>query len=1348
MANLLLIDNRIHDVNIIINSLLPNIHHIIIDNKTNIIDCLLNKQLQNIKYNRIGIIQENSLQNIETIDSNIELELHKWSKYKQLLDYCKLQLQVTQFDLISCNISSNRNWKYVIDTFMKDLDITIYSSNHNIGSEYLGGNWILESNNVELNLIGQYFTEKIKTYSFILGTANYYPKYVRSRSGVKLGNISAISAKNNSSFFLDTTGNIFVSGINRIGQFGNGTISTAYNSVPTIIYLSPTEIVTGIINISVGYSHTLLLTINGNVLACGNNQYGQLGNGENVSSNYPKYVCCSPGVRLTNIVAISAGFAHSLFLTSEGTVLACGYNNYGQLCNGDPSTISVFYPRNVYLSSNTILSGIIEISAGFYHSVFLKSDGGVLTGGYNYYGQLGNGNTNAGNYYPNNVFLSSNTLLTGIKSISTGNYYSVFLNMTGTAYACGFNLNGELGNGTNINQSYPTYVYSGLDTILRDIVEISTGISQSLFLLSSGNVVACGNNNLGQLGIGPYPTNITSISLLQLILAGYNLNDLKNMKIAKNDYTSNGISLTYLKNIGFSGRNAKLSGYTIPELNSAGYNLYEIINSGYTFTELNENGITASQIKNYYVNPTNYVSILPDSFTFSSQFNATTVLFANSDDTVEKITMPINSNFIFSYIHVSSNGWIQLSNSSFGPVDNFGMDSQDPINTIRIYSRDLQSSVKYTIQSDYIYLLYTGYNESTINRNPITIKVIINSNGIIYANYSLSSLITSSTVIIGLTGSNSRLTVDDLYLPHLFDVNLYNILNNKTIQFYLGVGIVDLKMAGFTITNLLDAGYDILDVKNIGYNQNDFIIANYTIDYLKFVGYSVFDLKLIGYTNISDLLHIGYSYYDIRIAEYTIMDFKLAGYTITNFKLAGYTKIELFDAGYSIFDLKMAGYTIDDFNNAGFSMIDLDSNGYTLTDFVLAGYALFEIINTGFYSFTELKENGITAAQIKKYYVNPEKYVSILSESIAFSSLFTATTLLFANSDDIIKKITIPPNSNFLFSYIYVSSNGWIQFSDSTIPPNNDFGTNIIRFYSRDIQSSVKYTIQTDNIYLLYTGYNEYNNTIHPITIKIIINSNGVIYAKYTVNNSITNSTVIIGLDNHYLPNLINANLYTILNNKIIQFYKEITINELLIIGYTLEDLKDAGYTKDNFIEAGYGILDLKNAEYKKDDFIAAGYSIFELKAVGYTKDDFEIAGYIASDFKNAGYSIDDFEVAGYTVSDLKEAGFNKDDFTRAGYSILNLKEAGYKKNDFTRAGYDAYDLETSNLSVDDMYAIGYTSTNSDNGIEFDYALTHSEFTNIDVTDDIKSIKQLLQCNKPKIIRFVSTSASFISISK
>src|SRR5690242_7289102 len=66
-----------------------------------------------------------------------------------------------------------------------------------------------------------------------------------------------------------------------------------------------------------------------------------------------------PSGYLTQVVAITGGEFHSLALKSNGTVVAWGYNGFGQLGNGTTANSSVPVPVSG-------LSAVISISGGSY----------------------------------------------------------------------------------------------------------------------------------------------------------------------------------------------------------------------------------------------------------------------------------------------------------------------------------------------------------------------------------------------------------------------------------------------------------------------------------------------------------------------------------------------------------------------------------------------------------------------------------------------------------------------------------------------------------------------------------------------------------------------------------------------------------------------------------------------------------------------------------------------------------------------------------------------------------------------------------------------------------------------
>ena len=91
---------------------------------------------------------------------------------------------------------------------------------------------------------------------------------------------------------------------------------------------------------------------------------------------------------LTDVVDVAAGYYHSLALKSDGTVYAWGENWYGQLgihCDNDHTV-----PYQVHGPGNVgYLTGIIKVAAGANFSLALKEDGTLWAWGEGGYGQLG-----------------------------------------------------------------------------------------------------------------------------------------------------------------------------------------------------------------------------------------------------------------------------------------------------------------------------------------------------------------------------------------------------------------------------------------------------------------------------------------------------------------------------------------------------------------------------------------------------------------------------------------------------------------------------------------------------------------------------------------------------------------------------------------------------------------------------------------------------------------------------------------------------------------------------------------------------------------------------------------------
>ena len=173
---------------------------------------------------------------------------------------------------------------------------------------------------------------------------------------------------------------------------------------------------TRVTSVATGDNYSLAVTSAGGVLAWGQNTYGQLGNGTTTDSSTPVPVELPAGVRVT---AVSAGDGQSLAVTSDGHVLAWGQNDYGELGNGTTTDSST--PVPVELPAGT---RVTAVSAGYRHGVAVTSAGGVLAWGFNSGGELGDGTPGKPSTTPVWVDLPADTHVT---AIAAGSFSSLAL---------------------------------------------------------------------------------------------------------------------------------------------------------------------------------------------------------------------------------------------------------------------------------------------------------------------------------------------------------------------------------------------------------------------------------------------------------------------------------------------------------------------------------------------------------------------------------------------------------------------------------------------------------------------------------------------------------------------------------------------------------------------------------------------------------------------------------------------------------------------------------------------------------------------------------------------------------
>jgi hypothetical protein len=164
----------------------------------------------------------------------------------------------------------------------------------------------------------------------------------------------------------------------------------------------------------------------------------------------------------SGVAGATAGGHHSLYLKTDGTLWAMGWNDFGQL--GDGSTTTRPAPVQV-------ASGVAGATAGGSHSLYLKTDGTLWSMGWNLFGQLGDGSTTTRS--------TPVQVASGVAAATAGYSHSLHLKTDGTLWAMGNNGDGQLGDGSTTARSTPVQVAG-------NVLQIAASESASYFIQAAG----------------------------------------------------------------------------------------------------------------------------------------------------------------------------------------------------------------------------------------------------------------------------------------------------------------------------------------------------------------------------------------------------------------------------------------------------------------------------------------------------------------------------------------------------------------------------------------------------------------------------------------------------------------------------------------------------------------------------------------------------------------------------------------------------------------------------------------------------------------------------------------------
>jgi len=154
--------------------------------------------------------------------------------------------------------------------------------------------------------------------------------------------------------------------------------------------------------------------------------------------------------------------------------------------------------------------GDSTISAGLNHSLAIMEDGTLWAWGNNDNGQLGDGTTTERSYP---VMVMEN-----VAYVSAGDSHSMAITKDGTLWAWGINGRGQLGDGTTNERHYPVM-------IMANVISVSAGSTHTIAIQRDGTLWTWGANTRGQLGDDLQPVRQHPTMVLEEVVAASASND-------------------------------------------------------------------------------------------------------------------------------------------------------------------------------------------------------------------------------------------------------------------------------------------------------------------------------------------------------------------------------------------------------------------------------------------------------------------------------------------------------------------------------------------------------------------------------------------------------------------------------------------------------------------------------------------------------------------------------------------------------------------------------------------------------------------------------------------------------
>ena len=354
-----------------------------------------------------------------------------------------------------------------------------------------------------------------------------------------------------------------------------------------------------------------------------------------------------------------------------------------------------------------------------------------------------------------------------------------------------------------------------------------------------------------------------------------------------------------------------------------------------------------------------------------------------------------------------------------------------------------------------------------------------------------------------------------------------------------------LKTGGYSIQNLLDASFNIMQLNRLGYTAYQYTVAGFTASSLYTYGYS-----------LSDLVYSQFTASQLNVAGFTSIQLRDMSFSLQQLKNGNYNCIDLQSAGYTAAELKSVNFSIPNILTA-YSLNDISNIGYIATDFSAASISTTQLFQAN-YSVVEMKRIGYSAADLK-------------SGGFAVSDMKNAgfTILQFYNATYQVSEIVPPFQLIDLSSSLYRSqdyTNSGVSLlslinAGFTVVQLLRYGYTVLQL-AQNGASSIQLVLAGVSVSVLRTAGYSFND--------IVSSAVGLIDASYS------NTTIV--RYGYSASELKSAGL---------------TATQLMNAGFNVNNSRTA--TASALQQAGYSALDLARAGFTSTELRSAGYTLSEI---------------------------------------------------------------------------------------------------------------------------------------------------------